>query len=254
MINSTDISLAEYTAGRYRHAVQFAQYALARDTEDAQAWLVLGRSLMKCYEFIGAIDAFENASLLQPLANENRISMARAYGAVGRKSLSRDLLMCVATSQSVTVSELLQIAVALEAIDEPHFSMEACRQAGKKAPETAEVHYQMGYYAQQCGHPASVSEALIRNAIDLDPRNIHFRIGLASMLIRLGQKRKAIAVIDHLIPSQLDEVTCLCCLKRIANLFFDVDDIERAKMCAERLAELGGKVDATPSSSHSISM
>ena len=238
MNDPTDISLAEYRAGNFNRAIQFAQYALARDEEDAQAWRCLGRALTKTCQWAGAMDAFENASLLQPLDNQDRISLAIAYGAMSHRSLSRDLLMSIANSEVVEVSELLQVANGLEAIDEPRLAMEACRQAGKRAPDLPEVHYQMGHYAQQCGHPVSVCEALLCHAIDLEPCNIHYRIGLASLLMRLARKREAITVIKPLLPAKLDEVTCLCCLKRIANLFFDNDDLHLASLCAQRITRL----------------
>jgi len=146
--------------------------------------------------------------------------------------------MTLATSDQIEPPQLLRIATGLEAVDEPRLAMEACRQAGKRAPEIPEVHYQMGYYAQLCGYPISISEALVRHAIDLAPNNFHFRIGLASLLIRLGRKGEAIAVVDRMIPDRLSEVTCRCCLKRIANLFFDCDDLDRARLCARRLKQL----------------
>ncbi|QDV57878.1 tetratricopeptide repeat protein [Rosistilla oblonga] len=238
MLHSTEISVAEYQAGNYHRAIQFARYALARDDENAAAWRCLARALVQTYSIVAAIDAFENAALLQPLEPQDSISLAIAYGAAGRRGLSRDLLMTVANSDSIDVEGLLQVATGLEALDEPRLAMEACRRAGKLAPDSAQVHYQMGYYAQLAGQPVSIGEALVRHAINLEPRNLHYRIGLASMLIRLGRKCEAIAVIDHLIPKQLHEVSCLCCLKRIANLFFDGDDLHRARLCAQRIAEL----------------
>ncbi|MDG2221984.1 MAG: hypothetical protein P8L85_11420 [Rubripirellula sp.] len=238
MTNHTDLARYELQAKRYRYALQFAQYALARNADDADALETLGIASLRLSHFIDGIDALEQLSLLRPLGDCSRIELAIAYGSVGRHQLSRDLLMGVATSHRASPFGLLRIAMGFEAIDEPRLAMEACRRAGRLSPETPEVQYQMGYYAQICGHPASISEALIRHAIDLDPRNLHFRIGLTSMLIRLGRKCEAVAVIDHLIPQQLSEVTCLCCLKRIANLFFDCDDLERAKLCAVRLGQL----------------
>jgi tetratricopeptide (TPR) repeat protein len=238
----------EFVSGRYRYAVKYCEYALAREPDDVSAWLLLAKSLIQLNDIIGGVDAFENAALLSPLSRQSQIELAIAYGQLGRKLLSRDLLMIVATSDAVGASELLQIATGLEAIDEPKLAMEACRQAGLLAPENAEVHYQMSYCAALCGYPTSVTEALIRQAIDLEPQNIHYRIGLASLLTRLGRKHEAITVVGNLIPGKLDEITCLCCLKRFANLFFDCDDFGRAKACAMRLNDLGS------STKHDISL
>jgi tetratricopeptide (TPR) repeat protein len=238
MNESLSIAHLEFEAGRFAHAIQFAQYALAQDPDDADALTLLGMASLCFCEFDEGIDALERAALIQPLSRAVQIELAIAYGSVGRHNLSKELLMSVATSGKVSSAELLRIAAGLEAIDAPRLAMEACRQAGILNPEQPEVHYQMGYYAQQCGHPSEICESLIRHAISLDPRNVHFRIGLASLLIRLERKTDAIKVLTPVIPDRLDEVNCQCCLKRIANVFFDCDDVNRARLCASRLKTL----------------
>ncbi|MEM9646281.1 MAG: hypothetical protein AAF989_14920 [Planctomycetota bacterium] len=231
-------ALAEFSDGSMSLAIKFSEYALACDPDDARALSVLGRAQLKMGSYDLGIDALEQASLLCPLDDESSVELAIAYGCIGHRSLSRDLLMSIATSGDLTAQTLLRVAAGLEAIDEPRLAMEACRQAGRKNPDLSEVHYQMGHYAQACGHPPRIGEALIRHAIGLDPKNVHYRIGLASLLIRLGRQAEAVAVVDRFIPDHLGDVDCKCCLKRIANLFFDCDDHERAKLCAERLASI----------------
>ncbi|MEM9369195.1 MAG: hypothetical protein AAGD07_24700 [Planctomycetota bacterium] len=242
MSDNLAIAAEHLAARRYRLATQFAGYVLAQEPDESEALEILGVACLQRGEFEDGIEALEQLSWLRPLPHELQVELAIAYGAVGSHRLSRDLLMNLATTCELDAKCLLRVAAGLEAVDRPRLAMEACRRAGRLAPDTAEVHYQMGYYAQVCGHPSSVSEALLRHAIDLDPRNLHFRIGLASLLLRLGRKCEAVMVIDPFIPSRLDEVTCECCLKRIANLFFDCDDLERARLCAARLAELRPKI------------
>jgi len=243
MTDHIQLARLEYQARRYRYAVQFAQYALARDPDDIEALQILGLASLQFCDFAAGIAALEHLALLRPLTDECRIELAIAYGSLGKKQLSRDLLMMLATSPKTNSTQLLRIATGLEAVDQPRLAMEACRQAGKKQPDSADVHYRMGYYVQICGHPPHLSEALIRHAIDLDPRNLHYRIGLASLLIRLGRKSEAFSVIDHVIPDRLWEVACQCCLKRIANLLFDCDDLRRAKLCTDRLKSLEAAAD-----------
>ncbi|MEM1228522.1 MAG: hypothetical protein AAGJ40_22750 [Planctomycetota bacterium] len=238
MTDNTELAQREYDVKGYSLAVQFAQYALARDPDDAAAMTTLGRSLLKLGDVSSGVDALERSALIRPLCLDARIELAIGYGTLQRTSLSRDLLMAVAVSDDVDTAALLKIAAGLEAIDEPRLAMEACRQAGRRSPETAEVHFQMGHYAGACGHPVSVSEALVRHAIDLDPDNLHYQIGLSSLLIRVERYREAVSILDAVVPERLDEVTCECCLRRIANLFFDVDDVPRAKLCAARLSDL----------------
>ncbi|PNY34495.1 hypothetical protein C2E31_23055 [Rhodopirellula baltica] len=229
---------AEYAIGRYRLAIQFAEYVLAKDAESFDALVIAGMSYLTVNEINAGIGMLEEAALLRPLPCTVQIELAIAYGATGATELSRDLLMSVATGGQSTPDEMLRIAVGLEAIDEPRLAMEACRNAGAVSPESAEVHYRMGYYAQRCGHSTSTIEALLRRAIHLDPRNIHYRIGLASMLIRLERRIEAMGILDAVIPNELSSVTCECCLKRIANLYFDFDRLETSRLCAQRLQVL----------------
>ncbi|MEM9827811.1 MAG: hypothetical protein AAF958_14565 [Planctomycetota bacterium] len=232
------LALREFEAKHYRLAVQFSERALAEQPEDASALEILGLASLQLGAIEVGVDALEELTLLRPLTDACQIELAIAYGCLGHHRLSCDLLMGIAVSGRPSSEQLLRIAAGLEAVGQARLAMEACRQAGVVSPECPNVHFQMGYYAQICGRPDSMVEALIRHAIHLDPVNLHYRIGLSSLLIRLGRKCEAITVIDHLIPDRLNEVTCECCLKRIANLFFDCDDLDRARQCGERLANL----------------
>ncbi|MEO1529501.1 MAG: hypothetical protein AAFX06_29105 [Planctomycetota bacterium] len=235
-----ELALLEYDAERYFMAEKFAQYCLAKDPEDGPALEVLGLSQVRSGALELGIDSLEHAALLCVISKEAQLALAIAYGGVGRTELSRDLLMSAATGSDLNDRELLVVAAGLEAVDEPVLAMEACRQAGVMAPENAEVHFQMGYYASRCEYPSSVIEALMRHAIGLEPQNLNFRIGLSSLLIRLERSTEAIKILAPLIPDRLEEVTCVCCLKRIANLFFDCGEFELAKLCSNRRRELTG--------------
>ena len=233
---SDDLQLArlEYRSNRFSLAIQFAEYWLAKHPDDGDALEIHGLSALRLSRHHAGIEALEEASLIKPLSSESSIALAVAYGAIGRHQLSKDLLMNIAINGDLDDQSLLVVAAGLEALDEPVLAMEACRQAGVICPDNAEVHYSMGLYASKCDYPTHVIESLIRHAINLDPDNLHYRIGLVSLLVRLGRKYEALVVINPFIPDRLDEVTCTCCLKRIANLFFDCDEFELAKHCAER--------------------
>ncbi|QEF98276.1 Anaphase-promoting complex, cyclosome, subunit 3 [Stieleria maiorica] len=251
MDNNFEIASAEFASGNYPLAVQFLQYVLARDDEHFGALRLMGLACLALNETPDGIAALEEASLLRPLDAAARIELAIGYGASGHPDLSCDLLMSEATGGRANASEMLRIAVGLEAVDEPRLAMEACRRAGAANPDSAEVHYQMGWYARRCGHSDSVVEALLRHAINLEPLNIHYRIGLASLLITLGRKSEAVLLLDLLIPESLDAVACQCCLKRIANLYFDFNDFDRASRCAQRLREIARPQSGAKVSAHS---
>ncbi|MEL6104926.1 MAG: hypothetical protein AAFU85_02765 [Planctomycetota bacterium] len=244
-LNDLEIARMEYAAKHLSRTIQFAEYWLIRNPEDGEGWEVLGLAHLRLGELEDGIDAVERASLFRPLSTEANIALAISYGCMGKIALSKDLLMMAATSGRLDEKELMVVAAGLEAIEEPTLAMEACRQAGVLSPESAEVHYQMGYYASRCDYPSSVVEALIRHAIHLEPTNLHYRVGLASLLLRLDRKSEALRIVRPLIPTQLNQVSCQCCLKRIANLFFDCEEYEIAHRVAERLAELDASTPAS---------
>ena len=246
MTDHLQIAQRRYAAGAYGDASTHARLALGQDPDSAAAWRTLGLACVGARDFDDAVDALENASLRRPLDNAACIELAIAYGRLNRTSLSRDLLMSSATSGRLTVNEMLRVAGGLESLNEPMLAMQACREARKIEPNNAEVYYRMGHYVQLCGHPCSLGESLIRHAVSLEPNNIHYRIGLASLLTALGRKCEAYSVVDPMIPSKLDDVTCECCLKRLANLCFDCDDQQGARQCAERLTERSQQTPQTP--------
>lgn len=233
-----EIAWAEFRLGHSSRAIQFAEYGLARNDECGSLWEVYGLSLMQAGRFEDGIDAIERASLLHPIGQAARIALAIAYGRAGRRRLSRELLMQAAIRSDVNEFSLLRIAAGLEAIDEPRLAMEACRRAYRLAPELAQVHYAMGVYASRAGHPPDLVEALARRAVDLEPRNIHYRVGLASLLIRLERSSEALQIIQRVADIDLAKVTCQGCLSRVANLFFDLGDQIEAARWADRLDQL----------------
>lgn len=232
--------------GRFEQASRLAESALRYDPNRGAAWLLLGKARLRNGELRAAIEAMEHASLLTPLPDEVRLDLALAYGRAGREELSKELLMELAVSGRMSAEAMLRIAMGLEVLGDLTLAMEACRRAGREAPESPVVHYQMAYYATLCGYPASVCEALIRHAVDLDPYNMHYRVGLASLLVRMGRHEEAIGTLEKFVPGQLAEVQCSCCLKRLANLFFDAGDLERAASCAQRYARVQQRCDDDP--------
>lgn len=184
-----------------------------------------------------AVAAYESLSLLRPLTDLQRLNLAKGYAASGSGGLAREILMLIVLDDRASVETLIEVAKQLESLGLPRLSMEACRRAWKRSPDTAEVHYLMGYYAARCGYTMAVCEGLLRRAIDLDGTQVNYRIALATLLQRMGRATEALDVMRPSVPSQLSDVNCDCCLRRLANLFFDFGDLDNARRCAERLSK-----------------
>ena len=226
----------EFASGNYVLAAKFAGYALAKNPDCFFAWDLLGHAALKTGRLEEGVDAFEQAALLKPLSTLSRIELAIAYGVMGRDGLSSDLLMMIALSGECSPASSLRIAFGLDLVGQPKLAVEVCRIAGRKTPDSAEIQYRMAGYLLKTGQPANLAETLLCSAVSLEPANINYRIALASLLCRFGRQSEAMDCVRDACHEQLESVSCSCCLKLLANLFFDGGETDLAKLCAARAA------------------
>jgi tetratricopeptide (TPR) repeat protein len=185
-----------------------------------------------------AADAFERAALLRPIQPLSRLCLAECYAVLKRHTLARDLYLIQAEQGAEDVDLLLLVASGLDGIDQPQMAMELCRKAAYLDPECGQVAFDMCFYAMRCGRASSLVESLAWRAVELEPENVHFRIGLASVLVRLNQLERAIWVLRYLENEHFRQVTCRCCLERIMELYRAAGDNARVQNCMRRLGEL----------------
>ncbi|MCG8650616.1 MAG: tetratricopeptide repeat protein [Pirellulales bacterium] len=238
---------ARYAEGRLEEAYEQCKTLIDSNPDHGYAWELLGLVFRDRGQFVAAADALERASLLVPIRTEARIALATCYANLQRKRLACELLVALVDSGQLDIAQLLDVAAHLESMDQPRLAMEACRRASRIDFETAQIHFDMGFYAARSGCPPHVSEALTRRAIDLDPANVHYRIGLASLLVRLDRFEEAHHIVADISDSQIQDVTCMCCLERVGNLLQSFGDPQRAQRCRERLRQLRGEPESTSS-------
>ncbi len=227
-----------FCEGNLNEAIAESLATLAVDPNDGRAWELLGlawRDLGKVYD---ATDAFEKAALLITIQPLSRLCLAECYAVLKRHKLARDLYLIQAEAAVENVELLLLAAAGLDGIDQPQLAMDLCRRAAWVEPECGQVAFDMCFYAMRCGCAPSVVESLAWRAVELEPDNVHFRIGLASVLVRLDQQQRAIWVLRHLESEHFRQVTCRCCLERIAELYRSAGEVERVSNCLRRLEEL----------------
>lgn len=223
-----------FRQGRMDAVVSLANESLAKDSDDGWLWELLGLAEHLRGNPPQSIDALEHASLLVPLSGPARVYLAQGYGRIGKRQLSRDLLTELLADETLTNHALLLLAAALDAVDLPALAMKACRRVASRDPDIAQTYYDMGYYAARCGYPTEVSESLARRAISLDPGSARFRVGLASMLLRLERRAEALELVERFSSSQIADVSCRCCLQRLVALFESAGDYERMQLCEQR--------------------
>lgn len=224
-----------YEAGDLEAAVDLAKARLQRMRDDGRAWELMGLIQYSRGRYRVSVSALERASLLVPLRPAARVCLGHGYGRVGRTQLSRDLLSALISDTSLPVPLLLQVAAGLDFIDQPQLSLRAARTACEREPEMAQSYYDLGYYSARCGSPPVVTESLARKAISLDPGNVSYRVGLASLLLKLGRDREALELVADFNNTQIEQITCQCCLRRVTALFEDARDYRRVILCRQQL-------------------
>ncbi|MFG0332027.1 MAG: tetratricopeptide repeat protein [Maioricimonas sp. JB049] len=224
--------------GEPERAERILRRHLQREQDDGRAWELLGLILFENGEIAASVSALETATLLAPLRTQGRICLAHGYGQLGHVELSRDLLVAMIPDPSLSAPHLLQVAGGLDAIGQHELAVQACRSALRREPESAQGHYDMGYYSARSGAPSHVVETLARQAVSLEPGNVRYRIGLASMLVQQERLSDGYACISRLSDDQIRRIACRCCLQRVVSLFEAAGDIRRARMCLTHLRHL----------------
>ena len=250
MQTEAEYAKQHYETGDYANAMHIVESALTRDPDNPSALALRGQILMKQEKIVSAVDAFERAGLIHPLSVEASIALAIGYGKLGRNSLSRDLLLSITESQRLNADFSIDVAEGLVVAGFPEEAFQVCKRASRRSPLSAELPYHAGYYAALSGATAQVIESCLRHAIQLCPDNFHYRVGLSSFLSNTGRNRDAITELNTIVPTRLAEITCHCCLKRMANLFFDNDLLEQAEQCAIQLAKQ--RLTETPTCSDTV--
>ena len=92
----------------------------------------------------------------------------------------------------------------------------------------------MGYYSARSGKPLYLTEALTLRALKLDPANVHFRVGLVSLLIHLDREDEALAAMGELDQRDIETINCSTCLVRIARMLDRNVKSGLAEVCRNR--------------------
>lgn len=219
----------------YPLALQQVENYLRHARHDGRGWELLGLVLSARGEHPASVSALEQASLFIPLKPVAQVYLALGYGKIGRVQLSRELLEELFRNGDLSAELLVQVAVGLDAAGASELAMHACRKAASIDPELAQPYYDLGYYSAKCGRPPTFVISLARRAISLEPLNVTYRIGLASLLIKLSREDEAYQVVKDLTNAQIESIACACCLERIVPLFETSGDYRRSVLCRKQL-------------------
>ncbi|MCR9207757.1 MAG: hypothetical protein NXI28_05975 [bacterium] len=223
-----------------------AEDILSQSHDDIEPAVLLGLALHDRGRVVEAADAIEKASLLGPIPDEARITLASCYAQLRRIDLARELYLELALSRRLDADLMLKVAGGLSAIDSPQLAMKVCEWITERDDSVAQAYYDMGVYSAHCGHALYISEALTRRALALDTGNVHYRVGLVSLLIQLRRESEALEVALTFEVDQIRTATCFSCLQRIADLLTRHNHTDLAIACHERSKALRAECAAKP--------
>ncbi|MEM9827810.1 MAG: hypothetical protein AAF958_14560 [Planctomycetota bacterium] len=229
-----------FRAGSLREVVRLLETNRS-DSEEPQSidtLVLLGRAYHDLGRPFEAADALERASLIGPISDEARIVLASSYAELRRTDLARELYLQLALSRRLPAELMLQVAAGLSAIDAPELAMKVCEWITEKDDSIAKAYYDMGVYSALSGNALYLTEALTRRAIQLDDANVHYRVGLVSLLIQLDRKDEALEAFSTVDESRVHTIECVTCLQRIESLLRECGQSDSADICQDRIDRL----------------
>lgn len=229
-----------YEEGRLEAATKVAHYFLAWNEDDADAHQLLGLVCHAATDYDESVAELETASSISPLKLCAEVCLAHGYTRTGHISLACDLLWELAGRKGVPAPLRIQIAAGLDLVDRPDMALKTVHSLvlEESESEIADAWYDLGYYIGRCGGYDYEVEEATRRAIELDSQNSRYRVGLAGLLYRHDRMEEAIDLIRSFTEEAITEINCICCLKKVVELYRRADDGFRTLTAIAHLKKL----------------
>lgn len=222
-----------YRVKKYNLALKAIQQGLKRSSDEGRLRQLQGLIYYKQGDVDAAIYAFESASLLIPLSASASTVLAECYLAINKPDLAYVIADFLKENETLKPEERLLLAEICDRTGHCNEALQICRNLVQDEQDHPQAFYNLSYYLGRTGHPLNLIEATARKAISLDPDNVNYRVGLASLLIRTNNTNRAYSLIRHFDRNDFQQVSCHCCLLRMVELFEDFEDHERAALARQ---------------------
>ncbi|WP_254508902.1 tetratricopeptide repeat protein [Anatilimnocola floriformis] len=229
-----------FRGGLYDEALLVLESNMTAEPDCGRLWELRGLVLRAQGNISLACDSLEHATLLRPLSHSGQVTLADCLTRLGRPQVALCIAEHVMTLKSVDCSLLVYLAQVCDSAQRPDLSVKLCERVNERLPQFHPAHYDRGFYLGRLGRPLEEIEAAARQAIAIAPDVANYRVGLASLLWQRGDFDGACCEAAQLSPSQLQQLTCECCLRRLIKIFWSANAFGRCQACVERLEELAG--------------
>lgn len=227
--------------GQYRPAHRMLLRVLADNPNDACGWELLGRIHEAWKQIPQAINCLENALRAIPPSVRRLLQLARLYQRANRESDALAAILRALEHPQAQADELLNVAKLFAAVGCQALAIEACRRCVKIDPDYDRGYYELSQLLSSSGAPSNLIETAARKAIQLNPDNCEYRIGLAGFLLQQERAEEAGRLVAEIPDSHFQTMSCPCCLVRLIRIFEFIGDPSRALSCDRQLRILAVK-------------
>ncbi len=230
-----------YQNGSFEQALTLLGTALAQHPDHAGLWYFRGLSHHARGEFIAAVAALETLTTLAPLVPGAQLALASSYLAIGKRELARTVYLHLATLVDIPRHLLAQLAAGLDCLHELPLALKIRREWARAAPDCAAASYSVARTMAQLQYPAMAALPFLRNAFQLVPDRLLYRVDLALTLQRCGDLTEAHELLSALTPEELATLGCPPRLHALEALFAATGDLERQSMCRVQRMDLASR-------------
>jgi Flp pilus assembly protein TadD len=225
-------ALQLYNEGEYALTVDQARQLLQEAPKDGRFWHLCGMACWQLKDFVGALEALEEASLWTPLHPQAQYALAACYVWAGLPDLAGTLYEHLGGILEDTRA-LAAIATHLGAMERYEAALHVCRRITVLNPGHHAAFFGIAYYLSRLGCSPLALVGPLAMALDLAPRVLHYRVNLALAWSDAGLREQAY---DLLKSVSLEAISCPCCLRRMRDIFDSVGDAGRSLLCRVRLS------------------
>lgn len=231
-----------YEAKRWEEGLYLTYTLLQEYPDDGRIWEFSGLICRELNCFQGALHAFETANTLIPLSENAQIALADCYIHSEKQELALEIFKYLSQKNGIQPSLLALVKSRLKLLNESGTKTNDVVSVMENSEITAEQHYNLAFYMGNTGYPVKFIEQEIKKAIQLAPDHLEYRVGLAGFLSQVDRAKEGYQYVAQLTLEYISELTCECCLKRLANVYIAANDQEKAASCLDRLKEIKSKM------------
>ncbi len=177
------------------------QQVIENNNNSAEAYRIKGKSFIQTDQTSEAIDAFNNAVLLNADDQDSWLALASAYARTGDENTSVEVLRkaCMANPESVEINYAL--ADGLLNTGEPSEAIPFLKKCVDLAPRHSNTALKLGKTLGSLGNYVE-AEQILQNGFQKWPLDLSIAKELAKVLLSTGKKNDAIKPLEVVVNSQ----------------------------------------------------